>query len=709
MIKFELRPDGVAVLLWDLEGHAANVLSTDSIERFAELSVQAIANPDVIGVVVASGKRDFLAGADLTKILPGGMSRDEYAAQIRRFHGHWRAIETGGKPFVAALNGSTLGGGYELSLACHRRIAADNPAARIGLPEVTLSLIPGGGGTQRLPRLIGLEKSLPLIVEGRAVPVAEAARLGMVDEVVPAEELMERACRWVREAGAEAAVQPWDRHATTESAEDAAVLFDAAEAAMLARTRGLQVAPKHALDSMREGHGLPLEAAIEVETRHFVDCCFDPQAINTIRTNFFGVASARKLASRPSDVPTREFRRIGVLGAGMMGAGIAQVAAARGMEVVLLDSTAEQAAQGLAKMKSGLEKQVAKGRMRQADVDALAGRISPTADYGSLADVDILVEAVFESRDVKADVTRKASAAMPGEAVFASNTSTLPISGLATASPRPELFIGLHFFSPVDRMPLVEVIMGERTSDVALANSLDFIKALRKVPIVVRDGRGFYTSRVFATYIYEALEMLEEGVSPALIEEGGLLAGFPMSPLALSDQLSIELAYKVQVQERLDLGDRFDETAAFRVCHMMVEKLGRKGRSAGAGYYDYPEGGKRLWPGLAEQFRSLQAQPTASEVADRFLAIQSVETLRCLDEGIILREIDGDVGAVLGWGYPAFRGGPIAHVDTVGAKRFLALCDNLADRYGERYRLPQRQRSRLESGKTYYTDDPSEF
>lgn len=706
MIKQELRPDGVAVLTWDLEGHAANVLSTDSIERFAELARQVIADPKVIGVVVASAKRDFLAGADLTKILPGTMSREEYAAQIRRFHGHWRAIETGGKPFVAALNGSTLGGGLELALACHRRIAADNPATRIGLPEVTLALIPGGGGTQRLPRLIGLDKALPLIVEGKTVSVAEAARLGIVEDVVPAEELLERACVWAREAGAEGAVQRWQ----VEGAQPAetAPIFAAVEAAMMARTRGLQNAPRRALDAVREGAGLPMDEALAVETRHFVDSCFDPQAINTIRTNFFGVASARKLASRPAGVPARSFARIGVLGAGMMGAGIAQVSAEAGMDVVMLDASVEQAARGHGKVKANLDKQVARGRLDQARADKTLARILPTGNVADLADADIIIEAVFENRDVKADVTRRTTAVIRPDIVFASNTSTLPITGLAEASPRPDLFIGMHFFSPVERMALVEVILGDKTSDFALAHALDFIKALRKVPIVVRDGRGFYTSRVFATYIYEALEMLEEGVSPDLVEEGGLLAGFPMSPLALSDQLSIELAYKVQSQERVDLGDAFQETAAYRVCRLMVETLGRKGKAAGAGYYDYAASGERaLWPGLRDQFKPLASQPTAAEVATRILAIQSVETLRCFEEGIVSRPIEADVGAVLGWGYPAFRGGPVGHVDTLGPKEFLALCDRLAGRYGSRYALPAGQRARLERGERYYGPTPA--
>ncbi|MBW3098975.1 3-hydroxyacyl-CoA dehydrogenase NAD-binding domain-containing protein [Pseudohoeflea coraliihabitans] len=710
MIRYDIRPDGVAVLLWDLEGQAANVLTGDSIERYGELARRAIADPAVRGVVVASAKKDFLAGADLTKILPGDMDRDTYEKRILGFHRIYRDIETSGKPFVAALNGSTLGGGYELALACHYRIAADNPSARFGLPEVTLALLPGGGGTQRLPRLIGIDKALPLILSGKVLKVAEALDHGMLDAIASADQLLETACRKALELAAGDVVQPWDRSDAAPQVKDNAAFEKAAED-MRARTRGLQTAPERALASVREGMAIPFDDGIAIETRNFVDCCFDPQSSNTIRTSFFAVRAARKLASRPDGVPTRQFSRIGVLGAGMMGAGIAQIAAAAGIEVVLLDTTMEQAEKGRDGIHARLERRARGDRAALDKAEGLLARIEPTDDFDRLANVDLVVEAVFENRAVKADVTRRAVARMKPGTVFASNTSTLPITGLAEASSQPDLFIGMHFFSPVDRMALVEIIMGEQTSDTALAHALDFLKAVRKTPIAVRDGRGFYTSRVFATYIYEALEMLEEGVAPHLIEEGGLLTGLPMGPLALSDQLSIALAYKVQCQERADLGDAFRETAAYRVCRLMVDELGRKGRSDGAGYYDYSANGdKSLWPGLAGQFEPLADQPAPAELAERFLMLQSIETLRCLEEGVLLRPIDGDVGAVLGWGYPAFRGGPVAYVDTLGQAAFLARCEHYAARYGERYAPPENLRRMAANGERFYSAaDPSRF
>ncbi|UOM37261.1 3-hydroxyacyl-CoA dehydrogenase NAD-binding domain-containing protein [Acuticoccus sp. I52.16.1] len=710
MIRSDRRGDGVLVLTWDLAGHATNVLSAQSIERFGSLMRAAIADVSVRGIVVASAKRDFLAGADLTSILPGTMGREPYAQQIRDFHRIWRDIETGGKPVVAALNGTTLGGGFELALCCHRRIAADVGAARIGLPEVTLGLIPGGGGTQRLPRLIGLAAALPVILEGRTLRFAEAHERGMIDELVAPDALLERACVVASTMADVDASQPWDRPGFTLPGGMDAAAVDKAEARMLERTRGLQTAPRRALASMREGAALPIEAGLELEAEHFVACCFDPQAANFIRTNFFGIGAARKLAARPEGVDRLDIARVGVLGAGMMGAGIAQVAAAAGIEVVLVDATAELATRGRDKAGAALGRQVAKGIVSEEQRAATLGRIHPTDDFAALAGVDLVVEAVFEDRAVKADVTGRAIAVVGAQTLFASNTSTLPITGLAEASPEPANVIGVHFFSPVDRMSLVEVILGEKTSETALAHALDFVRLLRKTPIVVRDGRGFYTSRVFATYIYEALEMLEEGIAPDLVEAGGLATGLPLGPLALSDELSIELAYRVLRQEREDTGDGFVETAPYRVCRLMVDTLGRPGRKSGAGYYAYDEaGGKRLWPGLAAHFAPLERQPAVEEIAERFLAIQSLEALRCLEDGILARHIDADIGAVLGWGYPAFRGGPVGHVHTVGPAAFLSRCEALARTHGPRFDPPQNLRRAATGAAPLYDADPSEL
>ncbi|MEC9344110.1 MAG: 3-hydroxyacyl-CoA dehydrogenase NAD-binding domain-containing protein, partial [Pseudomonadota bacterium] len=443
MISYKVDPGGVAILTFDLENHPTNVLTGDTIRAFGDSARRAIADPGVVGVVVLSAKRDFIVGADLRKILPIGVERREYTSTIEGFHRIWRDIETGGKPFVAAINGSALGGGYELSLACHHRTAADNSSTRIGLPETTLGLIPGGGGTQRLPRLVGIAASLPIIVEGRTVNVAEAARIGMVDEVVSPDQLLERAIAWVRKAAPADAIQPWDRTGDgsgTVDDPDADKLFADAGDKLLARTRGLQHGPERALAAMREGFGLPFDEAIAVETRHFVDSCYDPQANNIIRTSFFGLNAARKLAFRPEGVEQRSFRKIGVLGAGMMGSGIAQVAAAAGFDVVLLDSSRELAGAARDRVRKNLQHRIDRGALSEAQADGIVARIDPTADYRDLAPADLVIEAVFEDRSVKAEVTQRAVAVAGDDSVFASNTSTLPITGLAEASVRPGRF-----------------------------------------------------------------------------------------------------------------------------------------------------------------------------------------------------------------------------------------------------------------------------
>jgi 3-hydroxyacyl-CoA dehydrogenase / enoyl-CoA hydratase / 3-hydroxybutyryl-CoA epimerase len=708
MIDYEVGQDGVAVIAWNMAERPMNVLNEESVAAFADAVARALRDGSVKGAIVTSKKRDFLAGADLTRL---GKPADaaSLAASTARFHALLRAIEKGGKPFCAALNGTALGGGYEIALACHRRIAADDAKLRIGLPEVTIGLMPGGGGTQRLPRLIGIRNALPLMLEGKKLDPRQALAAGLVDEVAPADGLLAAARRWLLAEGPANATQPWDRKGFRipdggVNSPKGHETFVAGNALLHAKTYGNYPAPRAIASAVYEGLITDFDTGLKIESRYFVQCARSLEARNMIRSLFFSIGEANKLASRPKQVPEQSYRRIGVLGAGMMGAGIAHVSALAGLEVVLLDTSLEAADKGKGYSRGLLDRRVQQKRLSEAERDAVLARIRPTTSYADLAGADLVIEAVFEDRAIKADVTKKAEAALAADAIFASNTSTLPITGLAEASRRPENFIGLHFFSPVDRMPLVEIIRGRRTSDATLARAMDYVRRIGKTPITVNDSRGFYTSRVFGTYVNEGLTLLAEGVAPALIDNAGRMAGMPVGPLALADEVSIELMWKVRKQTRADLGAEYrGNEKSEAVIALMVEKLGRIGKKAGKGFYDYPaDGRKQLWPGLAQHFKPADAQPDVEEVKRRLLYVQSVETARCLEEKVLLDPRDADVGAILGWGFPPFLGGTASQMHSIGLDRFIADCDRLAQRHGERFAPPKLLRDLAASGKSFY-------
>jgi 3-hydroxyacyl-CoA dehydrogenase/enoyl-CoA hydratase/3-hydroxybutyryl-CoA epimerase len=480
----------------------------------------------------------------------------------------------------------------------------------------------------------------------------------------------------------------------------------AANAMLREKTYDNYPAPKHILSCVYEGLSTNIDTGLAIEARYFTNLVMSPVSKNMIRSLFFGMQEANKLASRPAGVPTQKYTKVGMLGAGMMGAGIAMCTVQAGIELILLDTTQEAAEKGKAYAAKQWGKQVAKGRMTQEAMDGLLARIKPTADYADLAGCELVIEAVFEKREIKADVTKKTEAVIAADAIFASNTSTLPITGLAEASARPANFIGLHFFSPAEKMPLVEIIVGKATSDATLARSMDYVRAIGNTPIVVNDSRGFYTSRVFGTYVSEGMALLEEGVPPALIDKAGLMAGMPVGPLALADEVSIELVHKIAQQTRADLGAAYVERAADRVAAKMVVELGRLGRKSGAGFYDYPaEGAKRLWPGLAEHFKvgaGDTAIPTVEQIIERLILVQSVETARCLEEKVLRAPIDADVGAILGWGYPPFRGGPIGWLHTLGLADAVATLDRLAEQHGPRFAAPKILREMAARGERFY-------
>lgn len=700
MIDYRVDGDGVAILTWDVPGASVNTLTDASTAAYVAAVEKALADPAVKGIIVTSAKKDFIAGADVQDFL-ADRSLAKLEAGSRAINKVFRRLETAGKPMVAAINGTALGGGLELALACHYRIAADNPKTRIGLPEVTLGVLPGAGGTQRLSRLIGIRAAVPLLVEGTRLPVADALKAGIVHAVVPAGELIDKAKAWILAGGK--AEQPWDRKGFRVPGGDMSnpqvqEFMSVAVAKVHERTAGNYPAPKNILSCVYEGVSSPIDAGLDIESRYFGVTASTVQAENLIRSGFLALNDARKLKARPKDVPKAEFRKVGVLGAGLMGSGIAHACATAGLDTVLLDREQALAERGKAHADKLLTREVERGRLDEAGRAAVLARITPTTDYAALAGCELVVEAVFEQRDIKADATRKTAQATGPGILFGSNTSTLPITGLAEHWPRPDNFIGLHFFSPVHRMALVEVIRGRETSDTCLAQSLDFVARIGKTPVVVNDSRGFFTSRVFTTYFEEGMALLAEGVAPALIENAGRHSGMPLGPLAVADEVALDLLQKVITQTRADLGSTYTPPPSAPVVELFVEKLGRVGKKVGKGFYDYSDAGRRLWPGLAEHFPLAPSQPDVDSVKQRLLHIQAVEAVRCLAEGVVANTTDGDVASLLGWGFPAWAGGVFSYIDTVGVDRFVADCEALASRVGPRFAPPELLRKLVGTG-----------
>ncbi len=713
-MKYEKDADGIVTITWDMPGRTMNVLSQESMADFRTAIETLTKDDSVTGVVITSGKPAFLAGADLGELgsdeARDGGDQDPEAALRAQFEGAYgfnkllRELETCGKPVVAAINGTALGGGLEICLACHYRIVADDPRTQLGLPESKVGLLPGGGGTQRLPRLIGAANALPLILQGTALNPEKALAQGIVNKVVPADHLIAEAKRWIREEGDP--VQPWDKKGYKVpggNPYENATTFVIGNAMLRKQTHMNYPAQANIMRCVYEGLLVPIDAGLRIESRYFVDLLNRPESKNMIRSLFLSMQELNKLARRPEGVETYEVKKLGMLGAGMMGAGIAYVSALAGMEVILIDQSQDGAEKGKDYSVKLLDKQVARGRMTEAQKQSVLDRIVPTTDYEQLRGADLIIEAVFEDRGIEADVTKRAEAMLAETAVFGSNTSTLPITGLSEASVRPKNFIGIHFFSPVDKMPLVEIIMGKETSPETLAKAMDYVKKIKKTPIVVNDSRGFYTSRVFGTYVGEGIHMLAEGVAPALIENVGRMTGMPVPPLMLNDEVSLELGYKVRQQTKKDLGDAYKEGPVDKLVETLVVNHGRLGKKIGKGFYDYPaEGGKRLWPGLADVVQTAEDQPDADELKLRFMVIQALETARCFEENVLTDVRDADVGAILGWGFAPFTGGPLSFIDTMGTAEFVAVCDRLAQKYGERFSPNKLLRDMAAANETFY-------
>jgi 3-hydroxyacyl-CoA dehydrogenase/enoyl-CoA hydratase/3-hydroxybutyryl-CoA epimerase len=689
-VKLEVGDDGIAIATMDLPGRPMNVVGDGLMAGLAAAVERLASDAAVKGLVLTSAKADFCAGGDIDRISRLETAQQAFDATMA-MKAVLRRMETVGKPVVAAINGHALGGGLEIALACHARIVLDDARLKLGQPEVKLGLLPGGGGTVRLPRLVGIQQALQIMAEGNDVAPAKALAMGLVTALAPGREaLLAQARAWC--LANPKAQQPWDapkfRFPGGDSRAPAvAQMFSVAPSMAAAKSQGNYPAVTHILSAVFEGGLLGFDAASEVESRYFAACAMSQESRNMIGTLWYQLNAIKKGASRPPGPAPSKLKKLGILGAGMMGAGIAYVSARVGIEVVLLDTSQEAAERGKAYSQGLLDKAVKRGRSTPEKRDALLARITPSTSYEALQGCDLVIEAVFEDRAVKAGVTALAEAQIPATAVFASNTSTLPITGLATASQRPQNFLGLHFFSPVDKMPLVEIIVGAQTSDETLARGFDYVLQIGKTPIVVNDSRGFYTSRVFATYVMEGIAMLKEGVHPRSIEAAGLQAGMPMPPLALQDEVSLSLSLHVAEQTKKDLqaeGTPYVEHPAMGVVRQLCE-IGRIGKKAGKGFYDWGDGERRLWPELTALYPVAARQPAQHELIDRLMFAQANEAARCLEEGVLRSVADGNIGSIFGWGFAPFQGGALQFINAMGAAAFVARARELAARHGARF------------------------
>ncbi|WP_138762379.1 3-hydroxyacyl-CoA dehydrogenase NAD-binding domain-containing protein [Pseudomonas lactis] len=697
-IRYEKGQDQIVVLTLDMPGQSANTMNAAYREAMAATLTRLEAEKDEIaGVVITSAKKTFFAGGDLNELIKVDKAQAKaFYDSVLVLKAQLRRLETLGKPVVAAINGAALGGGCEICLACHHRVALDDKSVQLGLPEVTLGLLPGGGGVVRMVRMLGLEKALPYLLEGKKVRPAQALQAGLIDELAADREaLLAQSRAWVL-ANPEVR-QPWDNKGYaipggTPSHPKVAQMLAIAPSILRSKTQGCFPAPEKILCAAVEGAQVDFDTAHLIETRYFTELVTGQVAKNMIGTFWFQLNQINAGSSRPQGYAPYVTRKIGVLGAGMMGAGIAYVSACAGIEVVLKDITLAAAEKGKAHSAALLDKKVSRGQLTAEQRETTLARIHPTQDDADLAGCDLIIEAVFEDRALKAKVSAAAQNVVGANAVIASNTSTLPISGLATAVPDQAKFIGLHFFSPVDKMPLVEIIKGARTSDETLARGFDFVLQIKKTPIVVNDSRGFFTSRVFGTFTNEGIAMLGEGVAAPMIETEARKAGMPVGPLAVSDEVSLSLMSHIRQQTAKDLqaeGKAMPNHPATAVIDLLVNEYKRTGKAAGAGFYDYPAGGqKHLWPELKTRFEQPGKQISAQDVRDRLLFIQAIETVRCVEEGVLMSTADANVGSIFGIGFAAWSGGALQFINQYGLNDFIARARYLAEEYGERFSPP---------------------
>ncbi|MDT4925814.1 MAG: 3-hydroxyacyl-CoA dehydrogenase / enoyl-CoA hydratase / 3-hydroxybutyryl-CoA epimerase [Pseudonocardiales bacterium] len=713
-IRWDQDADGIVTLTLDDPSQRANTMTDDFRSSLAAAVDRLEAGKDSItGVIITSAKDTFFAGGDL-KLLAQVTDENahEFAEGVTKIKADFRRLEKLGKPTVAALNGAALGGGLEIALACNRRIALDNPKSQFGLPEVTLGLLPGAGGVTRIIRLLGIADGLmKVLLQGTRYKPVEARELGLIHEIAETPDAMLAAARsWI--AANPETTQPWDDKSYrmpggAPTNPKIAGMLPAFPGNLRKQLKGAPMpAPHHIMCAAVEGAGVDFDTALAIEGRYFVNLAKGQIAKNMIQAFWFDLNAINGGGSRPDGFEKRPAQKVAVLGAGMMGAGIAYVSARNGMEVVLKDVSLDAAEKGKAYSQKILDKAVSRGKLDEAKRDEILARITPTADYNDLAGCDLVVEAVFEKVSLKHEVFQETENIVASDALLGSNTSTLPITSLAEGVQRKHDFIGLHFFSPVDKMPLLEIIRGDQTSDEALARALDYAAQIKKTPIVVNDSRGFFTSRVIGTFVNEALSMLGEGISPSTIEQATTQAGYPVGALQLADELNLELFLKIRNEAREAAGDSYVGHPAEAVVEKMVE-LGRPGRLRGAGFFDYDESGRRtgLWPGLAEHF-PVQGDPSAvdiHELEERMLVIEAVESARCVEEGVIIETADANIGSIMGIGFPPWTGGVLQYINGFpgGIAAFVARADEFAAKFGARFEPNPLLRKKAENGETF--------
>lgn len=705
MIDYEVGKDGVAHIIWNNPDEHLNVPDQRAMAKFVRAVDRAITNAAVKGVLVRWDEHDLVAGGDLLELYAAKTS-EEALATAAPLLACLRKIDRSPKPFVAVITGSALGWGLELALACHRRVAGDDTRVRLGCTEVTFGLIPGAGGTQRLPRLIGIAPAAKMLLNGKPIGAREALDVGLIDELVQTDEAVAVAAKWV--LAQHAVQQPWDRDDfefpgfQPQSAEGQ-VFFAASVTEQQRRSPPEDLAPHAILNVLRDGLVVDFDEALAIEANHFGRVAASPSAKNRIRIGFIATSAVRKAAQSAGDIANFKPTQVGVIGAGMMGGGIALVCAKSGLHTVLIDRTEEEARKGLNRIAKTLDSAVERKVLSQAQRDQTLNRIEATTDFARLAGCQVVVEAVAEIAEVKHDVFRKIFEAAGPDVLVASNTSTLSITTMAEAVSKPQNFIGLHFFAPVDRMALVEVILGSKTSPQTLARSQSLLKLLGKTPVIVNDGPGFYTSRVVASYTREALQMVGEGIAPDLIDKAAAMAGFPIGAVAMADLTSYDLLKDILSSlARAGKGTAAESEPSLDVVDRLLQ-AGRVGRKGKGGIFSYGPEGRTVWTELATVFPQMQTQPEVSAVMERLLNIQSVEAAHVVAEGIASDALALDLASVLGWSYPAFRGGVLAHIDDIGVYKFVRRCDEMARDLGPRFWVPKQLREMATSGASYHS------
>lgn len=713
--KYEKDADGIVTVTMDMAG-PVNAMSAKFNPLMKETIDRLEKEDDLTGVVFASAKKTFFAGGDLNGLLATKPEdKEAFFNTVEDMKADFRRLEKLPVPAVAAINGAALGGGFEICLSCNHRIAFNHRSVQIGLPEVGLGLLPGGGGVVRMVNLLGLQNALPYLLEGKKVTPEKALEAGMIHEVVDSlDQLVPRAKAYILEQKGNdaAAIQPWDTKGFKIPGGNAnspklAQVLNGAPAMLAKKTRGLLPAPEQILDCAFEAARLNFDTAMTIESRGLTRLAVTPEAKNMITTFFFGLNKVNGGASRPQDVEPQVTKKVGILGAGMMGQGIAYSSAMVGIEVVLKDISMEAAEKGKAYSEKLLDKRISKGRMTEEKKASILSLIKPTANDEDLQGCDLIIEAVFENVELKHKITQSTEKYLAKDGVWGSNTSSLPITLLAEGSQTPENFIGIHFFSPVDKMPLVEIICGEKTSDVALAKAFDYTKQIRKTPIVVTDSPAFFTSRTFGTYLDEAANLVVEGAHPVQVDNLGRAIGMPVGPLTVHDEVSQELTRKAketwaELGRAEDLAHGGDSTAMDAIVQKLVIDNNRGGRYHGGGYYEYgDDGSKTIWPDLIDAFYNEDVNLPEEDIKDRLLFRQVIETLKCLQEGVLKTVVDGNIGSIMGIGAPIWTGGFLQFVNTYGLEKFQARCVELADKYGERFACPAIVAEKIDAGETF--------